>query len=214
MITAYLCRAIRNPFRGGYSKLTTAAWSIVIYLLSICAVIPFMYHHIYETHVSFSKNWQCKLKLDLHGYLTAFDIFVSAIPMIIICVVQTQTYKQLQRSARQFRGSSNRIRTMKRVFRTFAVVAAVFFLLTTPLSIFKVVFVWVLSKGKMSPIIPHTYHSLTLLMAMNSCANPLIYGRIHIRLLKLKPCYMQRKRRNASNKIELSRRQSTVKMNI
>ena len=56
-------------------------------------------------------------------------------------------------------------------------------------SIFKVIHVWLLSNGTVLSIIPHLYFSLTLLMANNSCANSLIYGRIQTRLLKLTPFF-------------------------
>ena len=56
-------------------------------------------------------------------------------------------------------------------------------------SIFKVIHVWLLSNGTVSSIIPHLYHSLTLLMAINSCANSFTYGKILAKLLKLPPFF-------------------------
>ena len=112
------------------------------------------------------------------------------------------TYKEVQRSARQFGENSNHLRNMRKVLRTFNMVVGVFFFLTTPLCIYALLFLWALKdvpiaqKAKMLRL-------FVVLLSFNSCANPLIYGKIHKRLFLFVTCNFRNRRNITSNETEL-----------
>ena len=116
-------------------------------------------------------------------YITVIACLISLFPLMLICIFQILTYRELQRSIHKFPPNSNRIRTMKRVLRTFIVVAAVFFCLTTPYCMFRLLGFWVQIIGVLSTdVISKMYRSFALLMTINSAVNPLIYGKVHKKL--------------------------------
>ena len=116
-------------------------------------------------------------------YITVIACLISLFPLMLICIFQILTYRELQRSTHNFPPNSNRIRTMKRVLRTFIVVAAVFFCLTTPYCMFRLLGFWVQIIGVLSTdVISKMYRSFALLMTINSAVNPLIYGKVHKKL--------------------------------
>ena len=113
-------------------------------------------------------------------YITVIACLISLFPLMLICIFQILTYRELQRSTHNFPPNSNRIRTMRQVLRTFIVVASVFFCLTTPFCIFSLLGFWVQIIGVLSTdVISKMYRSFALLMTINSAVNPLIYGKVH-----------------------------------
>ena len=162
----------------------------------------------YSSHVPYygsPGNWFCDWWHEASWKcLTVIVCFISFVPMTVICVVQALTYEELNISARKFKSSSNRLCTTRQVFRTFLIVAAVFFFLTTPLCVLELLDFWVLGEFDIkSDVKFDLYKSFVLLMAMNSCANSLIYGRVHKRFYQLITCNVMNRRFDRSNDLTL-----------
>ena len=89
---------------------------------------------------------------------------------------------------------------MKKVLRTFTIIAAVFFLLTTPLCVFSLLYFWALENINISKKTAFDlYKSFILIMTINSCANPVIYSRIHTKVFQLITRIIQNRRRATNN---------------
>ena len=162
---------------------------------------PLLYYSSYIPHFGSPKHWFCTWDSDAtNKCLTVLVCLISFVPMSVICFVQTLTYRELQRSSRQFGENSQRIRTMKKVLRTFTIIAAVFFLLTTPLCVFSLLYFWALENINISKKTAFDlYKSFILIMTINSCANPVIYSRIHTKVFQLITRIIQNRRRATNN---------------
>ena len=162
---------------------------IIIYLASIGAISPMILTSKLAKHPVSTNHCICTSSLswlDTFIYVTILDCCISFLPMIIIVTVQILSYKELQKSARQCRASSNRDRYVKKVFRTFVIIVVTFFVLATPFCILELLVFW--TGPSVVPSNANLYRSFILLLSINSCANPLIYGRIHRTLFKLIKC--------------------------
>ena len=197
--TNYHFRVIRCPFKGGFSKRTIATLAISIYVLAFCAVIPLIHFASYIQHPDSPDHWFCDTwHRKTFKCLTVLFPFISFIPMTIICTLQVLTFKEIKKSAKQFKEDFCRIRTVRQVSRTFLIVATVFFFLTTPLCVFALIDFWTFLDIP-TDVNYNLYNALVFLMASNSCANSLIYGRVHTRLFKCITCNIRNRRIDRTN---------------
>ena len=64
---------------------------------------------------------------------------ITFIPLVVICVVQTLSYKELCRARKTISTDSRvRIHQLQSIQRTFIVIVMAFFILTTPLTIISI----------------------------------------------------------------------------
>ena len=127
--------------------------------------------------------------LDAHYIILA--VLDTFLPLLIIIILQCLAYKALKHSVRRFGEDINRIRTIREVSKTFMVVTAVFFLLTTPYTVVELIVSYVVSKTSKNSeynidLLVDLLNTCLLIQTMNSCTNPLIYGKVHRWFLKLK----------------------------
>ena len=162
---------------------------IGIYTISIFAVLPEYHYASYIPHPKQKDHWICKSTMDMNferAYMTSLELLVVYIPLVVISVTQYHAYKSLQQSAIQFGMTNRRMRIMKQVFNTFIIVVAVFFLLTTPISFLILFYYWYNDREYLKSnedLINDIFSALNLLVTMNSCVNPVIYGSVNDRVV-------------------------------
>ena len=149
-----------------------------------------MYHASYKAHQDVTDHWTCASEMDPKFeqlYMTALEVLVTYIPLIVISITQFFAYKSLKRSTELFGKSDKRMRIMKQVFNTFIIVIVVFFLLTTPVSFLILFYYWYHDKKYLEAhlnLIDDIFGVLNLFVSMNSCVNPLIYGGVNDRVAR------------------------------
>ena len=139
----------------------------------------------------YSDYWLCKVTIPddvICTYYTILTIFKLFLPFCLIGTFQHLAYRELQKSARQFGNNSQMICNIRKASHTFIVVSAVFLLLTAPICIYTVS-CWFIENDT-------TYTTYTILNkveirifslieSINSCTNPLIYGKIHRPIIQM-----------------------------
>ena len=153
---------------------------IVIYTTSIFVVLPECLYTNYLPYPGKKDHWICESTMSFNFtqvYTIAQVTIATFIPLLIISITQHQAYKSLKKSSEQFGIDERRIRVMKKVLNKFIVVIVVFFLFTTPISVLTLFLQWYADPSKLDyDLINDSFSVLDLLMTVNSCANPIIYG--------------------------------------
>ena len=117
------------------------------------------------------------------AYLASWNTISIFLPLMTIIIIQYHAYNVLKHSSDQLTKDAIRIRSLKKVFRTFLVVIAVFFLLTAPATIFDL-YVWHIMVHHRPIFVSKVsfFHKLRcifyIILSLNSCVNPLIYANL------------------------------------
>ena len=192
----FFSRSIRNPFQRGFSTKVTFMLIIIIYIVALLLNFNNFYYMSYE---NISGHEFCFItgNSDMLFAKQLIDPFmISFIPLPIIVTLHVLSYRAIVQSAERFELDTNRVRTMKKVRRTFCIVIVVFFLLTSPSQAvyFTLTFIW-----KFYPHLTPKYTVLrnldiflNLLLSFNSCANPFIYAKLHRRFSRCLCCIRRR----------------------
>ena len=185
LLLSFFHRAIKFPFRGGLSTSFYAFSITTVYILAVAASSPFTYYRSFDVCPIHKGYSMCKItmpiKLSLY-YCTILAVFQPITPLFIISYLQYLTYKELQRSAEHFGPNDHRVQTIRRATHTFIVVVVAFFLFCAPISLYSFSFWFIEVPQKPFPV---EYRFMLILEACNSCANPLIYGRVERPLAKV-----------------------------
>ena len=146
-------------------------------------------------------TWEIRQK-----YWTFTGLMITFVPFVLISLIQLFAYKALKQSVTKFNKNSQQMLRMKRVFKTFTTVAATFFCLSMPLSVYTLIDLWCMGKEFRRANLSlrgRLFAAFTVLLSLNTCANPLIYGRLHKKLMKLFPCSANKKNTGKGNPMQL-----------
>ena len=136
----FFSRSIRNPFQRGFSTKVTFMLIIMIYIVALLLNFNNFYYMSYE---NISGHEFCFItgNGDMLFAKQLIDPFmISFIPLPIIVTLHILSYRAIVQSAERFQLDTNRVRTMKKVRRTFCFVTIVGFLLTSPSQLFYFTF--------------------------------------------------------------------------
>ena len=203
-------RALRYPFRQCLSSRTISSITLLIYIIALTISFPFFYYNKYEPHPESCNKWKCKWKPPGVPETRKYSLIIAAcqstfvifLPLFLIVVVQLLTYMHLTQSARRRRSTVQdvaRIKELNRVSGVFATIAGVFFTLTLPSSIFILIF-WHYVIHDFTFVLRHRHLMndlsgiFNILLATNSCVNPLLYAKIHKKLLRRIRMIFEKKR--------------------
>ena len=105
-------------------------------------------------------------------------ITMSVVYGAILYRLKSMAIRRLSTRSNSFEIRQKKNRKLTKLFLTLVIV---FFVLTLPYNIF---YIWYTLKGQTiqrnnSLTIKHVYHVLLLILLSNSCANPLIYAKLH-----------------------------------
>ena len=196
-------RDFKNPLHHKLSLKVTVGIVASISCLSLVVVWPNMYYmqhsnisqtdgkdiytctmgHYPPTFYSFTY-WVCQL------------VLLSFIPMIIITVTNVSMFKLLGKQPKLESTSEEKKRTqkIKKMSKTFFIVFVTYFMLTLPHGI-AVLIVQYYFKYDLEYLIENiTIHGGTiikwsdgtlLLFVFNSCVNAFIYGKAHLKVMKI-----------------------------
>ena len=159
---------------------------ITIYFMALLSRFDNFYYHKYISYPEEQGHWYCAFftggKLQALALLTKDILLISILPLPILIFLQIALYRAIVHSSQQFQLDANRIRTMKRVRKTFCTVILAFFVLTVPAGTYFVVINGIIYYT--SYVTKYTLELsrfFNILLTLNSCVNPLIYSKIHRR---------------------------------
>ena len=184
-------RAIKFPFQGAFTNRICICVILAVFVLSFVPAFPAGYYRAYKPR-GIGDYWQCGPSMSveaLDAYYTLLAIFITFLPLCIIITLQTLSYKILQQSVIRFGKATERLATVRQVSRQFIVVTSVFFLLTTPFTIAEVVVSYIEITESNVDLLVDVLNTCLLIQNLNSCANPLIYGKVHRWFFKLFSCH-------------------------
>ena len=177
-------RCIKSPIKFKLSSRTHGFVILVIYAASLLVSYPHSYYFQYSYD---NEAPRCLWKLDDHStllYYTIFALLTSIVPLVVLTIHQTLSYRALKQASVSIMGNIRRISKMRKIFTMLVIVAALFLLLTTPMNLF-LVFAWYLIVYDINfyleneNLILDINAALNLLLTVSSCMNPFIYARIH-----------------------------------
>ena len=162
---------------------------MMIYLISFAATYPIFQSRKFSRHPISENHWKCSLPISRDALLSmsiAHYMILIVIPLIIIIGSQLLSFRELKKSTRQFGADSNRLRTLRSVLNTFVAVVVVFFALMIPSQIFSAYFQYLMIHEleylvKNLVLYADISRYINLVLAFNSCINPLIYAKIYRR---------------------------------
>ena len=118
-------------------------------------------------------------------------ILLSLIPCSILTTLQILSYRAIKKSSQQFPLEIHRMRTVRQVRKTFFVVVTVFLFLTVPtvihfttISFIQLFYPKLFRFAKDLTLLYQLARFFNLLLACNSCVNPLIYAKIQKKLTR------------------------------
>ena len=178
---------------------------MIVYFIALLSTSPtFLYRKYlpnpWQLRFHFGPYWICELnssKMIILGLLIKDALLIGVIPLPILIMLHIATYRAIMKSSQQFQLDANRMRTLKRVRKTFFVVIITFFSLTFPPCIyFLSVHCMINFKPSMLYYKEHILVPLTrffnILVSLNSVVNPLIYSKIHRRFSGVRCCARRR----------------------
>ena len=113
-------------------------------------------------------------------------LLMNFIPLAVVVITQIVSYRAIKKSAEQFNFNEARVKTMKRIRKTFIRVAILFFTLVTPASttLIFLYYTYIFHRDffELHCELPlKLYPFFNLLLAVNSIVNPFIYAKIQKR---------------------------------
>ena len=146
------------------------------------------HRHLYFDGIDYELN-KCVLDISNKDYLIySASIYAIGIwiPMLLILVVYILIYVKLKKQAqfRQRKASINSGAQMVQLSQTFTIVVLVFFICYLPLTILTTIDKYNLYIGKnRESKVRYTAKTIfTVLFFSNSCMNPIIYSKIHVKI--------------------------------
>ena len=126
------------------------------------------------------------------AYGTIWAILYEILPLMLIMGFNYTAFRILREQMKSFDGNSNtkRCSVLKKASKTFCLVAVAFFVCTLPAAIFQVTTRYLVVydleyvKRHMKDI-SRAHNYLVKLTNVNSCLNPVIYSKVHMKLWKL-----------------------------
>ena len=141
------------------------------------------------------------------------------IPAFVITTIHILIFRAIKKKTKDCNAAreKNRIRQLRKISKTFCLIAAAFFVLVLPRSIYTIC-LCLLAKHKpqifMSSETGEIFHItkiiLDFLNTFNSCISPILYVKIHVRVRKLWQKF--RKERNKDKSRECTSRGTQVLM--
>ena len=109
------------------------------------------------------------------------------VPAIMLLTLHVVMYRKLQQQALMRKHSStlDSTRQMRSIFRTFSIIIISFFICILPLSFLQFTIYYLLFSGQQkvldakANLLLTMQHIFICLQDVNSCLNPLIYGKVH-----------------------------------
>ena len=144
------------------------------------------YGHIYIDGIDYELN-KCILSISVKDNLI-FSTSIYAIgillPMLLIVMVYISIYVKLKKQA-QFRRHSASINSDAQIVQlsqTFTIVVLVFFICYLPITLLATMSQYSLYRNKSNAITKIARTIFTVLLFGNSCMNPIIYSKIHVKI--------------------------------
>ena len=189
----YLCfRAIRFPFKSRLTPCMTSLIALSIYTLALGVPLPELYLTTYHQQPGSNVHWFCESSMSNRSnlvYSTVQSTIVTFIPLTIIITIQILAFRTLRSSSQHFQQDRHRLLQLREVSHTFLLIVAVFFLSTAPVSVYTIS-AWYIAVyheeflQKNGSLMYDISKPLNLLLVLQNCANPLIYGRVNVRIKK------------------------------
>ena len=216
-------RSIRNPFQSSFSTKLIVFIVIVIYAsASLLNFAEFFYMKYIpyprpgHEHLNFC-SWLplSKYSSEMLAVIIKNAVLISFAPLPILILLHISSYHAIAKSAQQFQLDNRRIHKMRKIRKTFSAVVVIFFALSVPTEIYSVTIVSIVKfYPNMMRTIKYRFHIdrfFNTIISLNSCANPLIYAKVHRRLSRCLQRIQQRRRRNERNQPSVIELRTRVK---
>ena len=170
-----------------------AATIIAIYMLAVANTIPLTYHKRYiitnATHpampVAYCDDSWADIKHTLK-YFIILGVSSEFLPLLLIVMANVGMYRILtsQKRMQLTSFSERRIRKFLKAQKIFVAIVAIFFILTMPYAMNLIISTY-LAAFENAYVVSHIttlqlVHKFVFTVSIfNSCANPIIYGRVH-----------------------------------
>ena len=182
--------AIKYPFQRIFSAKMTLLVVATVYIISLVTSSPYFYYNSFRIHQNSTNHRKCKFLLKgkpMAVMAVSQSLIGTIVPMIVIIIIQVRSHLALKQSGHQFGSNANRIQRMKKVNRTFLVVACLFFGMAAPAGVLFI-YKWVMyayNPRMISTTIFNLSRFFHFILSLNCCANPIIYAKIHRRIAPL-----------------------------
>ncbi|XP_031563933.1 neuropeptide Y receptor type 6-like [Actinia tenebrosa] len=164
--------AILNPWKGIITQRTTSIWCGIIWVIAALLILP-------VSIISTVKNGMCFLnwsKKEEAIYIISIFFIQYILPLIVILLAYVQICLNLKKYQKNIVRQEIKKENIE-ITRTIAVIVIIFAVVTLPLQVFWMLYVFHLeSIGIMNLVKLH--HYAELLTDVHSCMNPLVYGAL------------------------------------
>lgn len=164
--------AILNPWKGIMTQGTTLIWAGVIWVISGLLILP-------VSIISTIENGQCSIKWSKHEeaiYIISVFFIQYVLPLIVILLAYVQICLNLKKYQKHIVRQEIRRENIE-ITRTIAVIVILFAVVTLPLQVFWMLYVFHLESIGIENMVK-LHHYAELLTDVHSCMNPLVYGAL------------------------------------
>ena len=188
-----LFRSVKDPFQRGFSLKVVTIIVVSVYFMALLSSFDEFYLAKYMPYPKEQGHWHCDVTASSFLWLILSiknGLIIFGLPLPILIMLHIVSFRAIVHSSQQFQLDANRIRTIKRVRKTFCTIILVFFVLIVPAGTYFVVFSCI-KYIKPSIVNEHLYtlaRFFNILVSLNSCGNPLIYSKIYRRCSWCRSC--------------------------
>ena len=182
-----LFRSIKRPFDRALSTKVIGGIVLTIYIFALALSYEQFAYFTYKRKGS--KDGWCIWNGTLMLFIPLSiknALLMNILPLTTIIIIQILSYRAIKKSALQFNFDAARVKTLKKVRKTFIKVVIVFFTLVEPSSTYMIAYYYIALYER------NTFHTnfellwglrrfFNLLLALNSVVNPFIYAKIQRR---------------------------------